>query len=255
MYPPKTQVLDAFAPNIIPTVAAPFIESFSNRSLFMNRQIIPEAKKGLLPQYQSTAHGTELAKFISAQVAKVPGLGGLPAVGKMIASPALLENTVRGWGGGAGMTALGLADKAAQGLGLVAPPPVRPAKTLADIPVVKGFVLRYPSSNTENVQAFYDTHDSLSKLRNSYMDLLKQGKAKEAEKLLKDNGGLLLNTSSMRSSLLKMSKFADMIYQDKLMSPEQKRQKIDDIYRQMDQMAIRFNDSIKRLQEGKAAGK
>ncbi len=254
----RDSIWDAFVPNVIPTVAAPFVEAWSNKSLFTGRQIIPEARKHMLPQHQYTPHGTELAKAVSAGVAKTPEwLESVPGVGqfrKMAASPALAENLVRSWGGGAGMSALGLADKAAQGLGLVASPPTPPAKTLSDMPLVKGFTLRYPSSNTENMQAFYESHDKLTQLRNSYKMLVNQGKRLEAAQLLKDNGGVLLNTAPMRTRLMEMHKHVDSIYNDKVMPPDVKRQRIDSTYQQMDMLAKRFNEVVRRAQQQKAKG-
>ncbi|KJU86161.1 hypothetical protein MBAV_001646 [Candidatus Magnetobacterium bavaricum] len=252
----RDSVMQAFVPNVIPTVAAPFIEAWSNKSLFTGRQIIPEARKHMLPQHQYTPHGTELAKAVSAGVAKTPEwTQSIPGVGqfrKMAASPALTENLVRSWSGGAGMSALGLADKAAKGLGLVESPPVRPAKTLSDMPLVKGFTLRYPSSNTENMQAFYESHDMLTQLRNSYKMLVNQGKHQEARKLLADNGRVLLNTDPMRTKLMEMHRHVDSIYNSKVMSPDVKRQQIDETYRRMDMMAKQFNAVIRRAQQQKA---
>ncbi|MBF0339122.1 MAG: hypothetical protein HQL05_14985 [Nitrospirae bacterium] len=178
----RDSIMDAFVPNVIPTVAAPFIEAWSNRSLFTVRQIIPEARKHMLPQHQYTPHGTELAKAVSAGVARTPEwLESVPGVAqfrKMAASPALAENL--------------------------------------------------------------------------YKMLVNQGKRQEAAQLLKDNGGVLLNTDPMRTKLMEMHKHVDSIYNSKVMVPDVKRQKIDAAYQQMDMMAKRFNEVIKRAQEQKA---
>ncbi len=247
-------IYKAFLPGIIPTFSVPFLEAYMNRSLFFDREIVPGHRKGLLPQYQTTPRGTELAKAISAVAVQVPGLGYIPGVGKVLTSPAYLENAIRAWGGGGGINLFRGIDKGLRVGGLLPSSAPGPTPTLADVLFIKGFVLRRPDANSESIQKFYDTHESLDAVRRSYLMLVKSGKTREAAELLSDNGGVLLNTNTMYQALLTMMQDAERMYQSRLMSPAEKRVRIDDVYKRMDVMAKQFNREIKRLQEQKAMG-
>ena len=84
-----------------------------NRSLFLDRPLIPERLEGILPEYQYEPYTTEVTKALGRLVASFPGLKQAP-----VASPILVENFVRTWTGGAGMLILDLADRAARRAGV-----------------------------------------------------------------------------------------------------------------------------------------
>ena len=66
--------MNAFGINVIPTIVTPLIEQESNRSLFSNKNIVPDYLKDLLPEYQYTSYTTETAKAISRIIGAFPGI-------------------------------------------------------------------------------------------------------------------------------------------------------------------------------------
>jgi hypothetical protein len=113
--------ISAFFPNMIPTVAAPIVDQFANRSLFTGAPLIPAAQEKLLPEYQYTEYTTETAKALGQILGAFPGLRERSSAMKIRLSGAwpgrsprrsLVENYVRSWTGGLGMYTLQLADKA-----------------------------------------------------------------------------------------------------------------------------------------------
>jgi hypothetical protein len=55
------------------------------------------------------------------------------------------------------------------------PDPVKPTPTLADIPVVKAFMVRYPSATTQSIQDFYDQHEVTKKFYDTWLAKAKEG--------------------------------------------------------------------------------
>jgi hypothetical protein len=98
---------------------------------------------------------------------------------KSIASPMVIENYIRGWSGTMGMYAVQLADGALRKTGVL-PDPVKPAATLADIPVVKAFVVRYPSAQAQSIADFNDHYKASKVVIDTVQYLAKQGEADAA---------------------------------------------------------------------------
>src|SRR3977135_3774680 len=120
------------------------------------------------------------------------------------------------------MYALQIADASLRKAGLLPDPP-RPEDDLADIPVVKAFVVRDPSASAQSIQDFYAAYD-----RNKMFFDAWQARATEA-------GGLsmFLRLDSMHKTLGSQAQFVRDIWKNPTMPPEEKRQFIDDAYRGM----------------------
>src|SRR5690606_9254151 len=95
-------------------------------------------------------------KMLGKLVMSVPFLGDLGPKKTPLSSPMVLENYIRSWSGSMGMYALQLADKGLIAAGVTDAPPERPTATLADIPFVKAFIVRYPNGGTKSIQAFQE---------------------------------------------------------------------------------------------------
>jgi hypothetical protein len=57
----------------------------------------------------------------------------------------------------------------------VLPDPVKPLDTLSDLPVIKAFVIRYPSASAQSIQDFYDDYFASKRLYDTKMMLAKEG--------------------------------------------------------------------------------
>ena len=102
-----------------------------------------------------------------------------PIVGgtaRALSSPALIESYIHAWTGGLGTYALQLGDLMGRKTGVLADP-VRAEGTLADVPVVKAFVARYPSASAQSIQDFYDTYNEQKTVFDTWTALAKAGDA------------------------------------------------------------------------------
>jgi hypothetical protein len=224
----------------IPDVAKPFIESFSNKSLFTKQPIVPRSLEGLLPEYQYTEYTSETSKILGKLIRQISGeYSG-------ISSPARIESTINNWTGTLGRTFVSVLDKALISSGVV-DDPIKPEQTLADMPIIKAFVVRNPSGGSEYITTFYDKYDKVNKIFNSIDVLQKAGNFEEANKLLTN---LPVEATILKTSY-KLVQDNDKrirdIYNSKLFKPNEKRQLIDELYRQMIDISKYSLDAIKDI--------
>jgi len=214
-------------PGFLPTAAIPFVEAFANRSTFTGRPIESARLRRLPPEYRYEPWTTEFAKSMSRTLnnAGIDSVGGIPT------SPLMIEQAVFAWTGGAGRAAM-------EGLSLPMDRDVpRLSRTLADIPGARAFTVRWPSTQAESVQRFYDRLEDLEqryageRAREENPDL-PESKPLSQEELselywLRANGRRL---ASLRSETRRV--------QESLGTPsQQKRERIDAVTREMIQVS------------------
>ncbi|MBU2072757.1 MAG: hypothetical protein KKA68_21190 [Gammaproteobacteria bacterium] len=232
----RNALLRGGSPGIIPTAALPVIENWANKSTFLDRPLIPYGRERLRPDLQYGDYTTETAKLI----------------GRMLnQSPALLENTIRGYTGGMGRYALNASDLVLRKTGIVEAPP-KPAIDFSEWPGFRAFAVRYPTASSQSVNDFYDYYDVEERAFASAKELRRDGKDEEADSIARDTGDLM----GLRASLLKthrdlsdLRKQAREINRDPDLTPEQKRVRLDALYLRM---SARARDIVKRIEHPSA---
>ena len=193
------RVFDSLAPSFMPTAMIPIVEATTNYSLFRQRNIIPQSQENLPARLQYGANTSEVAKFVGD---------------KINVSPYIVDNTIRGYGGGLA------------GLGLNAVDAVSGAKEnnaskkWYEAPGLRGFTAApYQSSNS--VQRIYDDYKEQEKLHNEFKLTGQRPEGYDAKEFAK-----LKNASNSLKNLNKASK---AIINNERMSGEQKREQLDKI--------------------------
>lgn len=253
-------IAGALLPSMIPTAAVPVVEQWANRSSFTDRNLIPTQAEKMLPEYQYTPYTTELAKALGQIVSAFPGvresaIGEGPAAGvsRALSTPILIENYVRGWTGGLGVYALKAADAALRKQGLLPDPP-KPEDTLADIPVVKAFVVRHPSASAESIQQFYDGHERNKRYFDSWMAKAREGDLAALDRIQAAGGQrIFVQLDAIKRTLGEHSKLVRDIWKDAEMPPEEKRQLIDQLYSSQIQIAKGANNMMRQVDAALAA--
>lgn len=231
-------ILQGLSPSVLPTVAVPIVENWANRSIFLDRPIVPEGKTNLPPQYQYQPYTTGVAKTLGRLISKIPKLGDTA-----IASPAKIENLIRGWTGGLGVHALKVSDYVLKKAGVI-DESIMPRKTMVDIPFIKAFAVRYPSADANSIQEFYDRYETNSQRLNAVKQLLKEGKIEEAKRL---QGKGIVKDGMTYKALNNMNQTISNIYMNKNISPEEKRNLIDSIYLQMIAITKHANKQLPQI--------
>jgi len=222
-------VFEGLLPNYIPTIVQPFVEHWANKSTFTGNPIVPFDVEGELPEYRYQPYTSIVAKKLGQFVAAVPGVGNTS-----FASPAVIENYVRAWSGGVGAYALQVADEALIQSGAVEDP-VKPAATLSDIPFVKAFVVRHPSAQAQSIQDFMDRYQEKSQVLTTIRKQAQEGNFEAAQKLLvaDEYAADMIKLSGVKEALTQQHRFIRLVYNNKDIKPEEKRQLIDGVYNGM----------------------
>ena len=221
-------------PSLMPNAFMPMIEQFANKSWMTGGNIVPHSLEKVAPEYQYNNYTTETGKMLGKMIATVPGLRNVGTGNITLASPQVIENYVRAWGGGMGTYALQLADKALTTAG-IATPPIKPTSTLADIPVIKAFVVRYPGANAQSIQDFYDNFEKSQTTLATVKHLSQSGDLQAATHFMNtpEAKQSMINLSGIEKSLGTQSKMIQLINANPSITPDEKRQKIDGLYYQM----------------------
>ncbi len=219
------------SPGFIPQAILPIIENLSNFNFFKGREIVPPSRQDLPPELQYTRYTTTVSK----------------EVGKLInVSPAKIDNLINAWTGGLGRYATNILDAILEGMG-ISPKLIEPSPTLADIPVLKAFVVRDPfGAQNESVNRFYEKLEDYQKNENALKQFLKTGDIIKFNELKEKHPELLFfydleNDVAYSASarylrrvardLSALRKKQDEVFNSTTMTPEMKRKLINEIDR------------------------
>lgn len=236
-------VFDAIMPSITPNAAIPFIETMNNRSMFTGAPVVPGHLEKALPEVQYSAYTSETAKMLGRVIPPIP-------MGKLnTSSPMVIENWVRSWTGGLGMYAMQAAEWGLVKSGQVVPPP-KPLATLADMPVVKAFVVRFPTANAQSIVDFHNEFLKHEEVINAIEVSRSRGDFATMAKLIGDpkNEDKLMSLQGLNKVIGEMRRTVELINFDKEQyTPLEKRQLIDGLYFGMIQTARLGNQLVKEI--------
>jgi hypothetical protein len=242
--------------DLTPNAIVPVLEQSANRSQFTGRTIISSNLEKQLPEYQYNNYTTETAKKLGQIISAFPGISSertgeqgavMPGTARALSSPILIENYMRGWTGALGTYAFQAADFGLRKAGVL-PDPEHAEKTMADIPIVRAFVARYPTTNAQSVQNFYQNYDTNKTFYDTYMARAKEGDQAAMQKI-QDAGGMrmFVQLDSIKEALGTQSAVMRMIDQNPDMKPYEKRQLIDSLYFGIIQTAKEGNDLLMQV--------
>lgn len=236
-------VIQGATPGVIPTAALPLLENWANKSVFFDRPIVSRGREELLPEYQYKPYTTETAKALGKIVGKLPVVKEIVPI-----SPAKIENLVRGWTGGLGAYALQIMDASLRAVGVVKKGEVKPTKTLADIPFIKAFIVRFPTSNAASVNKFYKNYSKAKQIYKTAKVLIeKERKFDEGmELMLTEN---IERLESFNVAMGNIHKMINAVYIDPNLLGDEKREFVDILYMQMIGIATEGNKVFKLLKE------
>lgn len=193
------RVIDSLAPSFMPTAMIPVVEAMTNYSLFRQRNIIPQSQENLPARLQYGANTSEVAKFVGD---------------KINVSPYIVDNTIRGYGGG--LAGLGLS-----GIDAVSGAKENNAsKKWYEAPGLRGFTVA-PYQSSDSVQRVYDDYKEQEKLHNEFKLTGQRPEGYDAKEFAK--------LKSASDSLKGLNKASKAIINNERMSGEQKREQLDKI--------------------------
>lgn len=241
-------IKDAVIPGLIPTGALPILETSFGRSWFLDRDIVPKYLQRVDPKEQYNPYTSETAKFFGRQIAKADK--ATFDSDTSLGSPLVLEHIYRGYTGGLGRLALEGVEKGLEKTGLVQEKNW-PTNKNADIPLLRAFASRHPSSSAESIQQFYDEYEKRDRAKNTAKLLDTRGETDEARKVRDERA--TANAESTHKQIGAMNKEVRRVYDDKKLSPEDKREKIDLLYLKMINLAQKANEMYRATEKAPKA--
>lgn len=232
-----SSVASDMVPGVIPAAVKPVLEQISNHNFFTGKSLIPDSLKDNTPDLQYTDNTTEVSKRISALLGSHTGLGIADV------SPTVLDNYVQEWAGTIGMTILHALDTP---LGHVNGP-----FEVADIPFVKGFVLRNPKMNTQTINDFYTDAQKFQSLNKDVSLEVKAGNLDQAMQDKSGAGPKAIAASHIEHALSVQRTALKAINANPKMTVDEKRQLSERIYQDAWQIA-RFGSQLLRGQATEA---
>ena len=231
-----------FSFNVTPTALLPPLQQMTNYNFFTERPLVPDFMKTILPEYQYTPYTTETTKKLGALIGSIPGMKT-----SSFASPIVIDNYIRGWSGTLGTYAVELADIALRQAGII-PDPIRPAKTLADYPVIRAFMVRFPSAQAQSIQDFRDDYARAKTIVDTVNYLAKALDPVSMRKELElGKTQYVSKIDGIEQSLSQMQQVIQLIDKNPKLSADEKRQIIDTTYLQMIAVARAGNEAIQRI--------
>lgn len=158
----------------------PVIEHAANHSFFRERPLVSkDTENSVLPAYQDTQYSTETAKGVARFVSDVPLLRSMKL------SPEVIDNYIQGWGGTLGEAAVRGTEMALQKAGVIHPE--RPAPSLEDMPLLRSWLSRFPTSSAQPITEFMDRMHNMSQVHGTLNKLMKEGDVGAFQKVVGDN--------------------------------------------------------------------
>ena len=215
-------VRDQLAFDLIPQVFRPALDVYSNHNAFRDSPIESEGDEGKLPHLRYSARTSDTLKTLASAA---PGL--TDATG---ASPKRIEHLIGGYFGTVGMYALGLSDMAVRALDQDGAP--RPEMRMDDYPVIKAFYREDPARSTVFESDYWKVRKEIEAVHRSINQLKKDGLKDEAKELAEDHKELVAARGAIQRTskeLARMSKEQGAIYKSMVLTPEEKRRRLDNL--------------------------
>jgi hypothetical protein len=167
-------IMKSVLPELVPNMAQPILDQYSNKQAFTGRPLVPFFQEKELPEMQYGPYTSETAKQLGKIIGYVPLVKDLGPSADPLASPAVVENYIKTWGGTLGGWALHLSDAALKKAGVGE----QQDKMVPwqDTPFIHQFVSRYPSFNDQRLQDFYENRDEADKAYNTQKAFSQKGR-------------------------------------------------------------------------------
>ncbi|WP_447593509.1 LPD38 domain-containing protein [Aquipseudomonas campi] len=221
-------VFDTLAFNPVPQFYQPIRELQANRNFFRDSPIEDMSDEGKLAE----ARYDERTSFIGRTIGQVTGpLAGL--------SPKQVDHLIAAYTGTLGQYVLDMSSLVARSLD----DGVQPASRPGDIPILKVLYQGDSPRSTKYQAEFYDMMREADQLHKTVKSYREEGRLDAAEQLMAQNREKLRHRPALgfaRKQLGNIRNQMDSVYRDTAMTADQKRQRLDALQRQSNQVSERI---------------
>lgn len=232
-------------PELVPNMLQPIMDQYSNKQAFSGRPLVPYGKEGLLPEMQYSPYTSETAKTLARMIGYVPLVKDIGPSSDPLASPAVVENYIKTWGGTMGGWALKASDWAGRGF-----TPSTKAEPWQDTPFLHSFVSRFPSFQDQRIQDFYENKDEADRAYNSMRAAAKLGDYDAVTRIQQTHPDFQVRLDGIGKGISTLRHVYENIQDDPKMPAVQKRQLLDSTLFQIGSMAKEGNKMMSDFKTG-----
>ncbi|WBA84488.1 LPD38 domain-containing protein [Endozoicomonas sp. GU-1] len=221
----------------IPQAIKPIWEIAENRDRFRGQPIIPMRLQNLKPEAQYDPYTSDtLKELVQYLPEEAPD---------WMRSPKKLEHLLKGYFGTLGGYVLMATDALTREATGAAP---LPSRNKRDYPVLGAFVRDGVNSSNRYTSALYDMNKDVEEIAASIKRYQESGETGRARKLEQSSASKLRNKAGLQKTsreISKLRKEVRRVMEDRLMSPDSKRQKMNTLNQRINQLSA---DAVKRYQ-------
>ncbi|MFK0573865.1 LPD38 domain-containing protein, partial [Endozoicomonas sp.] len=231
-------VMNTFALDPIPQLIKPIWEVSENRDRFRDKPIIPMRLQNLKPEAQYDPYTSDTLKELAQLLPE-----GAP---DWMRSPKKLEHLLKGYFGSIGRYVLMGADAMTREATGAAE---RPSLRKRDMPLVGSFVQDGVAGSNRYTDEFHDMNKDVTEIAASIKRYQESGETDRAKSLELSSAAKLRNKKGLQKAsrqISKLRKEVRRVMEDKLMSSDTKRQRVDDLNRKISQTSA---EAVNRHQQ------
>lgn len=232
-------IMHSVIPPVVPNMLQPVLDQYSNKQAFTGRPLVPQHLEKQLPEMKYSPSTSETSKAIAKIIGYVPLVKDIGPDATPLASPAVVENYIKTWGGTLGAWALQASDWAGRGGASGGK-----AEPWEDTAILRSFVSRYPSFNDQRIQDFYENKNAADIAHNSYQAASKRGDFDAAEKIANAHPEYQVKMGGIAESIKTARDTYSLIQSNPNLSTDEKRQQLDSILFQIGSMAKMGNEMM-----------
>lgn len=221
-------VFDTLAFNPVPQFYQPIRELQANRNFFRDSPIEDMSDEGKLPEARYDERTSAIGRALGQVTGPIAGL-----------SPKQVDHLIAAYTGTLGQYVLDMSSLVANSMSDAE----RPASRSGDIPILKVLYQGDSPRSTKYQSEFYDMMREADQLNRTIKSYREEGRVDAAEQLMAANREKLRHRPALgfaRKQLGNVRNQMDAVYRDTRMTPEQKRQRLDALQRQSNQIAERI---------------
>jgi N12 class adenine-specific DNA methylase/predicted RNA methylase len=241
-------IRDQLAFDPVPQIIRPAANVWANKDTFRDRPIESLGDERKLPSERYSGLTSPTAReLVQALNVKIPNMDDR-AMDALGLSPKKVEYLVSGYLGTTGLYALGLADMA---VNAAMDAPVKPEPRLDDYPLLRTFYRESPARATVFESDLYEMRGQAAKVYASVM-AKKKTAPDEAAAQVDENRALLQVRKLLESkakTLSEINKMRDHILRSRDLTPKQKREALDQLQTQRNQLT---RETMKAIKASKA---
>jgi len=221
-------VFETLAFNPVPQFYQPIRELQANRNFFRDAPIEDMSDEGKLPEARYDERTSAIGRLVGQVTGPIAGL-----------SPKQVDHLISAYTGTLGQYVLDMSSLIAGAFDDAD----RPASRSGDIPILKVLYQGDSPRSTRYQAEFYDMMREADQLNRTIKSYREEGRVEAADQLLAKNREKLRHRPPLgfaRKQLGNIRNQMDAVYRDTRMTAEQKRQRLDALQRQSNQVAERI---------------